>query len=284
MNNLVCYEHLNYPNEKGQVYCRDKHKILPLDFQRCGKCRLLSGGAQGNGVECYYEDVYWDGAVSPESELARIDSLIRNGIITRIAVRPDGRSAYPNRKTFANGKMSFKIVTYENDDTVCCRFVLGKYNENPMYCFGINPSKATTEISDTTISKVLSIAERHNYDGYVMLNIYPLRSTKLDALPDDYDNKLHERNKQAIMNTVPDNGICVAVWGTAITAKPYFIRLLTEINQITKAKGIKWQCLGRTKEGHPYHPSRLPYNKAVCEDFDLDEYITKVTGGWSSHE
>lgn len=280
MKQLMVYEHLNIPNGKGEVYCREEHKILALDFQRCWKCRLLSGGAQGNGVECYYEDTYPDGGVTPESELARIDKLIMDGIAPRIAVRPERRDARPAKQPPPNRKRHFKNEPYVHDDTVCCRFVLGKYDENPMYCFGINPSKATDEVSDTTIAKVLGIAQRNGYDGYVMLNIYPLRSKEVRTLPDDYEEVFHKRNKQAIADILPDGCVCVSAWGSSIIEKPYFICLLREIGEITKAKGIKWQCLGRTKDGHPWHPSRLPYGKAVCEDFDLDGYLLNITGGW----
>jgi hypothetical protein len=245
-----------------------KHGMLPAGL-------VSVVGAQGDGVECY---TYNSGNVTPDSDLARIDSLIEYNIVPRYAVRPDQCDAQTKETAASDGKRYFKNDPYIHDDSANCRFVLGKYNDNPMFCFGINPSKATDISSDTTIAKVLGIAQRNGYDGYIMLNIYPLRSTELNALPDDYEESFHERNKQAIAETLPDGAVCVAAWGVAIITKPYFISLLRKIGEITKAKGIKWQCLGRTKDGHPRHPSRLPYDKAVCEDFDLDGYLLRIKG------
>ena len=43
-----------------------------------------------------------------------------------------------------------------DDDTA--RFMLGEVGENPIICFGINPSTANDEKDDPTISKIRKIA------------------------------------------------------------------------------------------------------------------------------
>ncbi len=47
--------------------------------------------------------------------------------------------------------MTKEYIINENNTV---RYVLGKYENNPLIVFGINPSKATTEKNDTTISIV----------------------------------------------------------------------------------------------------------------------------------
>ena len=66
-------------------------------------------------------------------------------------------------------------VLYLGDDTA--RFMLGEVGENPIICFGINPSTANDEKDDPTISKIRKIASENNCDGWIMLNLYPQRAT-----------------------------------------------------------------------------------------------------------
>lgn len=86
--------HENYPDDKGNIYCRLDNKIAKFDMDKCYKCPLLSGSSQGNGVECYYEDVI-DKHVKtpyrgkPNDEKLRISQLIDLGLVTKEPVRPD---------------------------------------------------------------------------------------------------------------------------------------------------------------------------------------------------
>ena len=50
-------------------------------------------------------------------------------------------------------------VLYLDDDTA--RFMLGEVGENPIICFGINPSTANDEKDDPTISKIRKIASEN---------------------------------------------------------------------------------------------------------------------------
>ena len=76
------YEHWN-KTLNGKVYCRAKHQIVTLDYDICNQCPLLSGGGQGEGVDCCYPDVPTpdDYRATPQNELARITELIDKGIL-----------------------------------------------------------------------------------------------------------------------------------------------------------------------------------------------------------
>ena len=165
-----------------------------------------------------------------------------------------------------------------NDDNAI-RYVLGKYNNKPMVVFGINPSTATNDKSDTTISKVSSFAQRYGFDGYVMLNVYPVRATQMDGktrggaqLSHSFDKSIHEENLCHISQYISKECLLVAAWGVSIRKRAYFMQLLRDINEIAKEKGVRWHCFGKTKAGHPSHPSRLPYNNKPM-DFDIDAYL-----------
>lgn len=58
---LLKINHINIANSEGEVYCRLLDKIVTLDENHqknyCGKCKMYAGSAQGNGVECEWDDV-----------------------------------------------------------------------------------------------------------------------------------------------------------------------------------------------------------------------------------
>lgn len=166
------------------------------------------------------------------------------------------------------------IVDYYANDDNTARFTLGKYVEKPLVIFGINPSTATKEKNDTTISIVENISVMRKYDGYIMLNLYPLRATKIDSTFDsECDCNLLNENLKYINRRIPDGAEIIAAWGTNITKRRYFADILSQINAIAKKKNATWVALSLTKSGHPHHPTRLAYNKMTFESFDMDNYI-----------
>ena len=170
--------------------------------------------------------------------------------------------------------MSQKIDDYETSPDNCARYILGKYYERPLYFVGINPSVATKEKNDNTITIVENIAMQQGYDGYVMLNIYPVRATKLDnSFPRERDESIASNNLQSIECRIKSDDIIIAAWGTQILVRPFFIDSLIEINDVIKREKAKWLCLSKTKDGHPHHPTRLAYNNMTFEEFDMDRYI-----------
>lgn len=154
------------------------------------------------------------------------------------------------------------------------RYVLGKYNIRPLIVFGINPSTASAEKNDNTISIVEHVAEMRQCDGYLMFNIYPLRATKInDDFPDLCDNVVCDCNLEYIRERIYDGAEIVAAWGIHICDRDYFISILEKINDIVEEKNAKWICLSKTKNGHPHHPTRLAYDKMTFEIFDMNEYL-----------
>ena len=173
--------------------------------------------------------------------------------------------------------MPEKIEDYEASSDNCARYILGKYYERPLYFVGINPSIATKDRNDSTISIVESIASKQGYDGYVMLNLYPVRATVLDAsFPMERDDSIAKMNLQGIERRIKSGDAIIAAWGTQILARPYFIDAVIEINDVIKMKKAKWLCLSKTKYGHPHHPTRLAYKNMTFEEFDMDRYIATL--------
>jgi hypothetical protein len=168
----------------------------------------------------------------------------------------------------------YKNIEYFINDNNTVRYVLGKYNENPLVVFGINPSKASAEKNDTTISIVENIAQMRGKDGYIMLNIYPVRATDLDDdFPKVEDEALVEENLRYISERIKPHDEVIAAWGKHIEDRDYFMKSLVRINEVIKEKSAKWICLKKTKKGHPHHPTRLGYDEMEFAPFDMDKYI-----------
>jgi len=67
------------------VYCRMLHKVMK-SLDQC-PCPLMSGVAQGHGIECYWDDVkmntYGAGFWDPQAEYLRVSHLIKSGVLDR---------------------------------------------------------------------------------------------------------------------------------------------------------------------------------------------------------
>jgi hypothetical protein len=184
------------------------------------------------------------------------------------------RSLFENARYFAIAEGKYEITEYFTNDDNTVRYVLGKYNRDPLIVFGINPSTASAEKNDTTISIVEHIAQMRAKDGYIMLNIYPVRATELDSkYPKVEDEALVEQNLRYILERIKQGDEVIAAWGTHICDHDYFLKSLIRINEVIKAKSAKWICLKKTKEGHPHHPTRLAYDEMEFAPFDMDKYI-----------
>lgn len=171
----------------------------------------------------------------------------------------------------------YSNLIYKTNSDNSARYVLGKYNNNPLVFFGINPSTATINENDNTISIIEKIAQKFGYDGYIMLNLCPVRATKIsDDFWKLYSEKEMLRNLEYVKSVVKNGQNIVAAWGCHITDRSCFLRSLTEINKIVNGANAKWVCLSKTKSGHPHHPTRIAYSKMDLMPFDMKSYIDSL--------
>lgn len=53
--------HINIVDENGEIYCRKRGRVVEFTEEHqdnfCAKCPFFKGTAQGQGVECEWEDV-----------------------------------------------------------------------------------------------------------------------------------------------------------------------------------------------------------------------------------
>ncbi|WP_368648386.1 DUF1643 domain-containing protein [Castellaniella ginsengisoli] len=163
---------------------------------------------------------------------------------------------------------------YSNARNDLWRFSLGKDGRRKLFTIGLNPSTATKEKSDLTVAKVEGAAQRNGFDGFVMLNLYPVRSTHYNALPVNVDAEAFSENLnhiEALIATEP-NPVVWAAWGESVLARDYFLTAAKELIDRLRKYGTSWQHFGSlTNSGHPRHPSRLQYTWTFSE-LDTSRY------------
>lgn len=168
---------------------------------------------------------------------------------------------------------------YRANESDSERYALGTEGAKKLFVVGLNPSTATAEKSDTTVSKVRSVASNNQFQGFVMLNVYPLRSTDPHQLPAEGSKETIAINVSQISEIAQhtNNPVFWAAWGGDIGIRPYLKEALAELNQAVLEVGGSWVHFGTlTQSGHPRHPSRLAYAWEFSE-FNVSEYLQGVT-------
>lgn len=163
---------------------------------------------------------------------------------------------------------------YERSADGSARFVLGTVGSNPLICFGINPSTATPNALDRTVTRVSSFAARNGYDSWTMLNVYPQIATDPRDLDREQREALRSENESRIATALGGQPrTLLAAWGGLIDSRTYFPRLLRPIVQLTADVGCDWMSLGLpTMLGHPRHPLYVR-GDALLQVFDIERYL-----------
>lgn len=163
---------------------------------------------------------------------------------------------------------------YTKNENNSARFTLGKLGKKNLFTIGINPSTAEPNNLDRTVSKVEKLANKHGYDGWMMLNVYPQRATNPNDLHDILDKTLHHQNLEAIRTLVGENHDfdIWAAWGNLIHKRPYLIDAIKDIAQ-ELGHDKKWMHFhDLTKVGHPRHPLYLSIS-SLFNLFDIKKYL-----------
>ena len=164
---------------------------------------------------------------------------------------------------------------YEKNRDNSARYILGESGERPLVCVGINPSTAVPNDLDRTLTNVRRFSEIHGYDGWLMLNVYPQRSTDPNGLHAELDVKLHALNCTYIADYLSKhkNVDVWAAWGTLIEKRSYLGGALRDIVDGLEGVDVRWVHIGNvSKQGHPHHPLYLSHQSAI-QPFDIEAYL-----------
>lgn len=175
--------------------------------------------------------------------------------------------------------MKYQIDIYQNNPDNSARFALGTVGKNPLFVIGLNPSTADDKKPDMTITKIRNFAEKANFDGFIMLNLYPQRTPFPDQLHSELNTALHQENVQHILQCLKGYEHCsiLAAWGATLAVRLYVSQCLTEIKTAMNPLNVTWLKIGDlTQGGHPRHPSRAAYALGLTP-FDIASYL-KIHG------
>jgi hypothetical protein len=125
----------------------------------------------------------------------------------------------------------------------------------------LNPSKATAEVSDPTINRCDGFSRSWGYGGFVVGNLFALRSTdpaELTRHPDPVgpENDCHLRAIAEECRAV------VCAWGAHRMVSG---GRAAEVLRLIAGAGATPYCLGRTKIGRPKHPLYVKASTLLIE-------------------
>lgn len=146
-----------------------------------------------------------------------------------------------------------------------------------MLLCGLNPSTADAADDDATIRKEIGFARRNECGSIMKVNLYALRATDWRVLRDalargeDAIGPEYDREWFRAMRRARDRycSVFVAAWGARIEDIPggaERAKLILDCLRNRGAGGMPSfyrghvRCFGRTKDGHPRHPVRIPYS------------------------
>lgn len=163
----------------------------------------------------------------------------------------------------------YEIYHSEHDDQ--WRYTLGTIGKRPLITIGLNPSTATREKLDPTVTRVEKVAQQRGFDSFIMLNLYPVRATDPKDLTPKADPVAYERNLEAIEKIVAQyaNPTIWAAWGASVVDRPYLLRARDALHERLAQYQPQWRRFGElTVNGHPRHPLHLDYSWTL-EPYEL---------------
>lgn len=162
---------------------------------------------------------------------------------------------------------------YIKDELNQYRYVLGTKGNNPLITFGINPSTAVPGDLDPTVKNTEKLSIHNKNDSWIMLNIYPQRSTDPNEMDTTFKQEEHQKNLENIEEVFKNNqgANVVATWGNLITKRSYLISCLKDIYKLSLKYNMNWVCININKTGHPKHPLYTSIPKVVLKSYPIQK-------------
>lgn len=123
----------------------------------------------------------------------------------------------------------------------------------------LNPSTAGALENDPTIRKCVGFSKRLGFAGLRVVNAFGARSTDPKALR-TFGDPVGPDNDAAILRVFSAAPLAIVAWGASDVGGGLIAARTRAVLAMLTAHGIRVQCLGRSKDGHPRHPLMLAYS------------------------
>lgn len=123
-------------------------------------------------------------------------------------------------------------------------------------CIGLNPSTASGEDDDPTITRLIGTLKALGYGGLRMCNLFGFISSKPEAL-NTCPDPIKENDKYLAAAVLTSNEV-IFCWGGFRQAK-YRVRKMIELFPDAL-------CFGKNADGSPWHPLAMMYIKGFTYD------------------
>lgn len=124
----------------------------------------------------------------------------------------------------------------------------------------LNPSTATAEFSDPTVTRLTVRAKMLGFERLVVTNIFAFRSTDPKGLLAIAD-PVGPDNDTAIVNFARAANLMVCAWSSDRAARDRG----PAVEKMLRDAGVKLHVLKLSKDGNPMHPLYLPYELKPVE-------------------
>jgi hypothetical protein len=125
----------------------------------------------------------------------------------------------------------------------------------------LNPSKATAEVSDPTINRCGGFSRSWGYGGFVVGNLFALRSTDPAELT-RHPDPVGPENDAYLRAIAEECRTVVCAWGAHRMVSN---GRAAEVLHLLAEAGATPHCLGRTKTGRPKHPLYVKASTPLIE-------------------
>lgn len=165
--------------------------------------------------------------------------------------------------------MGYERLAWSSPDKTC-RFLLGEpvVDGNNILYIGLNPSTADYDREDPTSRRIKQFTASFGGQGWLLMNLYPLKATNPDDLPLSTDEQIAADNlhtfQEALSLFRPTK--IIACWGDIITKRDYLSAERDRLLAMLKAAGLPVYTIGPvSKLGHARHPLYLSGETKLLE-------------------
>jgi hypothetical protein len=124
---------------------------------------------------------------------------------------------------------------------------------------GLNPSRADAVADDHTLRRIMTFSRQGGFGAVVLINLYALRATNPAELA-RHSDPVGPDNDCYLAAHAARHDVVVVAWGTTrvFPGREGQRRHQTRIEAVLAIlEGKELCCVGRTRHGHPRHPSRV---------------------------